>query len=147
MVTSPSDGPESMIAGAPLSRNAMCSCGSGKRYKHCCGKEAAAASQARSDALVAHRAGSLGRAESLYRRALEENPDDVDCLHMLGVVQMERMRYREALDLMWDAAERTDWSVPQIRHNLGLVLGKLLAREGNARQADLLAEFVAWEQS
>jgi glycosyltransferase involved in cell wall biosynthesis len=124
----------------------MCSCGSGKRYKHCCGREAAL-SQARFDALVAHRAGSLGRAESLYRRALEENPDDIDCLHMLGVVQMERMRYREALDLMWDAAERTGWSVPQIRHNLGLVLGKLLAREANAKQADLLADFVAWERS
>jgi glycosyltransferase involved in cell wall biosynthesis len=103
--------------------------------------------QARIEALAAHRAGSLGRAESLYRRALEENPNDIDCLHMLGVVQMERMRYREALDLMWDAAERTGWSVPQIRHNLGLVLGKLLAREANAKQADLLAEFVAWEQS
>ena len=125
----------------------MCSCGSGKRYKHCCGREAAAAPEARLEALAAHRAGSLGRAESLYRRALEENPNDVDCLHMLGVVQMERMRYREALELMWDAAERTGWSVTQIRHNLGLVLGKLLTREANAKQADLLAEFIAWEQS
>src|SRR5436190_4079473 len=131
----------------PVSRNSMCSCGSGKRYKHCCGRETTARSQLRFDALAAHRAGSLGKAESLYRRALDEDPNDIDCLHMLGVVQMERMRYREALDLMWSAAERTGWTQPQIRHNLGLVLGKLLAREGNAKQADLLAEFVAWEQT
>src|SRR5437868_6426538 len=136
-----------LFSPVPMSRNSMCSCGSGKRYKHCCGRETATPSQARFDALAAHRAGSLGKAESLYRRALDEYPNDTDCLHMLGVVQMERMRYREALDLMWNAAERTGWAQPQIRHNLGLVLGKLLACEANAKQADLLAEFVAWEQA
>ena len=89
---------------------------------------------------------ALGRAEALYRRALEENPADVDCLHMLGVVQMERMRYREALDLLWDAAEPRAGRRP-IRHNLGLVLGKLVTRDGNVRQADLLEAFVAREQA
>ena len=129
-----------------MNRNALCPCGSGKRYKHCCGKEVAAPSQTRYLALAAHRAGSLGEAETLYRRALDEDPADVDSLHMLGTVQFERMRYREALDLLWDAAERTGWSVAAIRHNLGLVLGKLLTREANARQADLLAAFVAHER-
>jgi GT2 family glycosyltransferase len=130
-----------------MSRNSTCSCGSGKRFKHCCGKEAEPPSNVRFDALAAHQAGALGQAETLYRRALEEYPGDIDCLHMLGVVQMERMRYREALDLLWDAAEKGGWSMPEIRHNLGLVLGKLLTREANARQADLLAEFVALEDA
>ena len=142
----------------PPSRNALCPCGSGKRYKHCHGAGAASAAAApaqatvpplppRMAALEAHRAGQLGRAEALYRRALEENPADVDCQHMLGVVQMERMRYREALDLLWGAAEATNWAVPDIRHNLGLVLGKLVTRDGNVRQADLLEAFVAREQA
>ena len=132
----------------PMSRNALCSCGSGKRFKHCCGMAAAPPpSSTRDQALGAHRAGALGRAESLYRRALVENPRDVDVLHMLGTVQFERMRYREALDLLWDAAERTDWSVAAIRHNLGLVLGKLLTRDANAQQADLLEAFVARERA
>ena len=110
----------------PPSRNALCPCGSGKRYKHCHGAGAASAAAAPAQAMVpplpprmaaleAHRAGQLGRAEALYRRALEENPADVDCQHMLGVVQMERMRYREALDLLWGAAEATNWAVPDIR--------------------------------
>src|SRR5882672_4271648 len=98
-----------------MNRNASCGCGSGKRYKHCCGKESFA-TQSRDQALAAHQAGSLGQAESLYRRALAENPDDVDSLHMLGVVQFERLRYREALDLLWNAAERTGWNVAAIRH-------------------------------
>lgn len=130
-----------------MNRNALCSCGSGKRFKHCCGRVAEAPRQARFEALAAHQAGLLGRAESLYRRSLEENPEDVDVLHMLGVVQLERMRYREALDLLWEAAERTEWSIPQIRHNLGLVLAKLLTRGANCKQAELLEEFAAWEHS
>ena len=92
-----------------MSRNDLCACGSGKRFKHCHGAVTPARA-ARFDALAAHRAGALGRAESLYRRALEENPQDVDALHMLGVVQYERMRYREALQTLWQAAERTGWS-------------------------------------
>jgi hypothetical protein len=120
-----------------MNRNAPCPCGSGKRYKHCCGREGAAPAPATRD---------QGRAEALYRRALAENPDDVDCAHMLGVVQMERLRYREALDLLWEAAERTAWASAPIRHNLGLALGKLMTAEANARQAELLAEFVEWER-
>jgi glycosyltransferase involved in cell wall biosynthesis len=131
-----------------MNRNAPCPCGSGRRFKHCCGKEPVSApAQPRDLALAAQRAGSLGQAEALYRRALAEHPDDVDSLHMLGIVQFERMRYREALSLLWDAAERTSWSVPAIRHNVGLVLGKLLTREANLRQADLLATFVAREHA
>jgi hypothetical protein len=98
------------------------------------------------EALAAHRAGSLRLAESLYRRALDENPRDVDVLHMLGVVQLERLRYREALDLILEAAERTEWKLPQVRHNLGLVLAKLLVR-GTDAQKNLVEAFLAWEQS
>ena len=88
----------------------------------------------------------LGRAEALYRRALADNPQDVDVLHMLGVVQMERMRHRDALDLLWDAAEQTRWQIPAIRHNLGLVLAKLLALDANTQQAELLERWVDSER-
>jgi protein O-GlcNAc transferase len=102
-----------------MNRNALCACGSGRRFKHCCGKEPASALvRTRDEALAAQRAGALGQAEALYRRALDEHPGDLDSLHMLGVVQFERLRYREALALLWDAAERTQWSLAPIRHNL-----------------------------
>ena len=97
-----------------MSRNELCACGSGKRFKHCHGRQAASTvappPSVRFEALAAHRSGSLGRAESLYRRALEDNPQDIDSLHMLGVVQYERMRYRDALEVLCDAAARTGWS-------------------------------------
>ena len=38
----------------------------------------------------------------MYRRALDADPNDVESLHMLGVVQFERRRYREA----YERAER-----------------------------------------
>ncbi len=130
-----------------MNRNSLCSCGSGKRFKHCCGRAPEAPVRARYDALAAHQAGELGRAETLYQRAVAEDPNDVDSLHMLGVVQMQRLRYREALDLLWDVAEKTGWAVPQVRHNIGLVLSKLLTREANVKQSDLLADFIAWERA
>ncbi len=130
-----------------MNRNALCSCGSGKRFKHCCGRDGKTVLPTRAQALAAHRAGSLRQAESLYRRALQENPGDVDVLHMLGVVLLERLQYREALDRILEAAERTDWALPQVRHNLGLVLSKFLIREASGRQARLVEEFLAWERA
>ncbi len=129
-----------------MNRNALCSCGSGKRFKHCCGV-AKGSRQIRYQALAAQRAGALRQAESLYRSALAEHPDDIDALHMLGAVLLDLRRYGEALGFIANAAERTGWAKPVIRHNLGLVLAALLSREGNRRQEALLAEFVAWESA
>jgi len=101
----------------------------------------------RQQALQAHQAGLLTRAESLYREALVENAEDADVLHMLGVVLFQRMRYREALETLGQVAEKTAWKQPQIRHNLGLVLAKLHALAANRVQVDLQGEFVAWQGS
>lgn len=128
-------------------RNAPCPCGSGKRYKLCCGGAAVSSMPLRQQALQAHQAGRLTRAESLYRDALAENAEDIDVLHMLGVVLFQRMRYREALETLWQAAEKTGWELPHIRHNLGLVLAKLHALAANRIQVDLQGKFVAWQGS
>lgn len=132
-----------------MNRNEPCACGSGKRYKHCHGRiePAAATASPRIEAQSAHRAGALRRAEALYRQAIGDNPADVDSLHLLGVVLFERMRYREALDTLWEAAERTGWTVPDIRHNLGLVLAKLLSPDANARQEEVVAAYIAREKA
>jgi hypothetical protein len=135
-----------------MSRNELCACGSGKRFKHCHGAIApsAIASGAPSalhlEALAVHRTGALRRAESLYRRALEHDPGDVESVHMLGVVPFERMRYREALELLWEACERSDWNDAVFRHNLGLVLAKLLTPQANERQEALVRAYVARER-
>ena len=130
-----------------MSRNDPCTCGSGKRFKHCHGRfESTGPSALHLEALAAHQSGSLTQAEALYRRAIESNSGDADSLHMLGVVQFERLRYREALELMWEAAELTGWSDVVIRQNMGLVLAKLLAPQANARQKDFVAAYVASER-
>ncbi len=127
-----------------MNRNELCACGSGKRFKHCHGRiESAAPSALHFEALAAHQAGSLKRAEALYARALEANPKDVDSLHMLGVVHFQRMRYHDALELLWDAAEQTGWTDTVVLQNMGLVLAKLLSPQANARQEALVAAYLA----
>jgi len=129
-----------------MSRNDPCTCGSGKRFKHCHGRfESTGPSALHRQALAAHMSGSLTQAEALYRRALESNSADADSLHMLGVVQFERLRYPEALELMWQASELTGWSDAVIRQNMGLVLAKLLAPHANARQKAFVAAYAASE--
>ena len=126
-----------------MSRNDLCACGSGKRYKQCHGRIGSAAPNAlHLEALSAHRAGSLTRAEALYRQAIEANSDPVASLHMLGVLQFERMRYRQALALLWEAAERTGWTDPGVRRNLGLVLAKFLSPGADARQEALVTSYL-----
>ncbi len=49
-------------------------------------------------ALAAHRAGDLARAESLYRLVLAGDAKQFDAMHMLGVVAGQRGDYRESLD-------------------------------------------------
>ncbi|MGA8146937.1 MAG: glycosyltransferase [Gallionellaceae bacterium] len=139
----------------PISRNQPCPCGSGKRYKHCCGAAAEAGlplsrSSGLGDklrrALQNQLAGKLSISEKLYREELELDADNIDALHMLGVVCMERFRYAEALDLLFRAAELSHWAIPQVRHNLGLVISRLLARDVNARQELLLTKHLEWKK-
>ena len=100
-----------------------------------------------SEARAAHRSGALASAATLYRRIIATNPDDVEAIHALGVVQFERFRYDEALDLLWDAAARTGWVEPVVRRNLGLILAKLLAPQANARQEANVAAFAERERA
>jgi GT2 family glycosyltransferase len=109
------------------SRNAPCPCGSGKRYKHCHGVAAAGADPPAllAQALAEQRAGHLDAAESLYRRALEETPDNPDALHMLAVVRLAQAAPRDALGLIVRALDATGWRIDGMRTNLGLVLAAL----------------------
>lgn len=157
---------------ADIGRNGPCPCGSGRRYKNCHGRIGAAPAsiamelpsvgsggqsvqQANTrgphprflEALAAHRAGLLSRAEALYRQALAESPDDVEGLQMLGMLEFERARYREALDLVVGANERIEWADPVIRDNLGLVLAKLVGPRADVRQQALVERYLERERA
>jgi glycosyltransferase involved in cell wall biosynthesis/ubiquinone/menaquinone biosynthesis C-methylase UbiE len=122
-----------MLAAHSARRNDPCPCGSGIRHKHCCGSlsrldssnHEASASSLMLSAIAHQRAGRLEQAQRLYRRALEIAPENPDALHMLGVAYYGSLRYAEASELIYRAAELTNWRMPAMRHNLGLVLAEL----------------------
>ena len=75
-------------------------------------------------ALAEHQAGRLVQARELYTKVLDSDPGDVDCLHMLGVLNYQSGRPFEALDQIVGAVERAPVMTEAMRHNLSLVLGK-----------------------
>jgi tetratricopeptide (TPR) repeat protein len=98
-------------------RNEPCTCGSGKRYKHCCGAvtqgtsgnkrgvsvadQSAVASRRHAHAafVVAHRAHGAGRkAEAVrgYRASLSHDPDYPEALHFLGMLTLEAGQHAQA---------------------------------------------------
>lgn len=74
------------------------------------------------EALEYQRSGMPDLAERVYRKVLAEVPREIDCLHMLGIVCLQTARPLEAVRWIFQAAELTDWRVPEMRHNLGLAL-------------------------
>ena len=117
---------------ADTPRNALCPCGSGKRYKHCHGLAVAAPAIAPPPsidalmrrALEAQQARRLDEAERAYRDVLALRPDEPDALHMLGVLCHERGENDEAIALTLRALDLTGWRAPFMRTNLGIVLAE-----------------------
>ena len=116
---------------APASRNAPCPCGSGKRYKHCCGQDGAAqdATAAQSEnvpeallrrAMAHHQAGRLADARKDYEAVLALGEDAV-AEHYLGVLDMQEKRPHEGERRIRAALAKRD-DVPDFFNNLGLCL-------------------------
>lgn len=146
---------------APLSarRNEACPCGSGERYKNCCGK-APAISVARglnrtedvqwllSVAMQHHQANHLVHARAIYRLVLHEQPSNTIAMQYLGVISYQNERYEEAAGLINRAIEIQP-GIPDFHNNLGLVfhaLGEMERATECYRQAiNLNANYVqAW---
>src|SRR5690242_7057031 len=51
-------------------------------------------------AVSLHQDGQLAEAESLYRQILSAEPDHHDALHLLGVIELQRGRAQDAVDLI-----------------------------------------------
>jgi len=103
-------------------RNDPCPCGSGKRYKHCHGAEAAPGADAQArQGLAAHQRNDLATAERAYREALTAAPEHPLALHYLGVVLYQQRRLAEAFPLLDRAAELVPHE-PEFHNNRGLAL-------------------------
>lgn len=75
-------------------------------------------------ALMSHKAGNLDHAEAVYRRILEEDPNNARALHLLGLILHQRGRPLEAVELI-EKSIALDPRDPEARNNLGNALRKL----------------------
>jgi len=124
------------------SRNDVCPCGSGKKYKHCCAGAAAPAPHNALQALLQtaishHQSGRLAQAEQLYRQILSQSPRHPDALHLAALLAHQR---GDALD----AQGRLDEAAASYRQALALKpdmveahgnLGNVLSQQGKLEEA------------
>ena len=112
-------------------RNDPCPCGSGKRYKHCCG-HIGAVPAGRLDAgdvlartlqvaIEHHQSGRLPEAEALYQKILNVNQSHADALHLMGVISHQRGEHESAISLI-NRAIAVDSAEPNYHNNLGSAL-------------------------
>jgi glycosyltransferase involved in cell wall biosynthesis len=124
-----------------ISRNSPCPCGSGKRYKHCCGAsgniEASAPPPLRVSlpnlmrkALACQVSGQLADSSVLYEQALEIDPDNFDALHMLGVVAYQLGDAEAGARRILHAIDAAAEEQPPALTNLGLCLAALARKQG-----------------
>lgn len=130
-----------------IGRNALCSCGSGKKYKHCCmriepagpatGQEVVTSAMLLQEALAQHQGGNLSEAKKRYLQILQNEPAHADALYLLGLVAHAQGEAHAAIELMTKAIAVNSIN-PDYYANLGVVLqetGKLEAAAENYRLA------------
>jgi protein O-GlcNAc transferase len=132
-------------------RNDPCPCGSGKKYKQCCGREGAPQTvsvnlpQLLQSAIAAHQSGQLHQAEALYRQVLQADAKNFNALHLLGLIATENGQLDAAVDLIGRAVAVKPNAAPA-QHNLGIALqalGRLQDAAGSfQRAAKLQPDFI-----
>lgn len=71
-----------------------------------------------------HQNGQLQKAETVYRRILQDNPHHTDVLHLLGLLAHQRGNNVIAVELI-NKAIASNPDVPLFHSNLGLALNAL----------------------
>jgi len=126
-------------------RNDRCPCGSGRKYKHCCGSPSAApavAAPLSGEAQLAAaskqlQAGRLAEAERTYRQILAREPGNAQATHFLGITLFRSGRTEEGLDELGRSVGLAP-SEPILEQNFGLILaeaGRLEEAESHFRRA------------
>ena len=115
-------------------RNALCPCGSGRRYKQCCGaigsaraSQASAVSTLMQQALAAQRDARFEAAKRLYQEVLALAPASVDALNMLALVEYALGDVDHALERV-AAAMRLAPNLAAVRHNERIIAAAMRVR-------------------
>jgi Flp pilus assembly protein TadD len=73
-----------------------------------------------SNAVALHRAGSLDEAAKLYEQVLAQAPNQVDCLHLLGTLAIQRRDFKTAVKLISRAIkQKKEAPVAEFHNNIG----------------------------
>ena len=122
-------------------RNDPCPCGSGRKYKKCCGAVPASVvteiPALRARAKAAFESGDLNHAVSYGLQVLRAAPADFEARHVLGLSYLRLGRIEEAAEQL-EQATRLDPKNPFVLSNLALAyqrLGRLDDAERRAREA------------
>ena len=76
------------------------------------------------DAAALHRKGRVSEAERIYKKILEAQPNDVDCLHLLGVIDAQRGNHAAAIERI-DAALKLKPNFADAFNNRGAALKEM----------------------
>lgn len=115
-----------------IGRNDPCACGSGKKYKACCGKQGgdsvqsqgagkASVPKAFQAALEHHRSGRLAQAIGAYEEILRLDPKHAEALHLLGTLYQDQGRLDDAI-ACYQKAVLIQQKSAEIYSNLGNAL-------------------------
>lgn len=88
-------------------------------------------------AIAKHQAGDLAGAERDYRSAIEKDPDNAECIHLLGVIQQQRGNHAASIDMIRRAIG-IDERNAAFRSNLAVALraaGRLEEAAAELREA------------
>jgi glycosyltransferase involved in cell wall biosynthesis len=118
----------------PISRNAACPCGSGLRYKHCCGlaDDGAASLAARHErrreaGLALQERGEWVQAIEAYDVILREHPEDWDVAHMRATCLLQLDAMDGACAAFAALLPTPAADIPHFWTNIGLVLAATCA--------------------
>lgn len=119
-------------------RNAPCPCGSGKKFKKCCGAHASRDPGSIADplapALEAFERGAWLQAEIACNLVLNKHPGNVDAQHLAGLIQARLGRYIQAHSFLEHAASLAPHNA-LIHSNLAMVLRELKRSDAAIRAA------------
>ena len=119
-------------------RNAPCPCGSGKKFKKCCGVHASRGQGSLADPLAptleAFERGAWLEAEAACNLVLRNYPENLDGLHLAGLIQARLGHYAQARGFLENAASIAPRNA-LIHSNLAMVLRELKLSDAAIRAA------------